>query len=223
MLCRSRRRGDQDRAAGGRPHPLRHAKASTVCRPTSCSRTSASATSASTSVRPRGRRSLRDLGGTLRRRPRELPAGRDGTARARPRRRCGHATRGCLRLDHRATGRPDPGRGDGRTPRSSKPRPASSKAQGDARGGALANDPLSHADVYTARRGGRRRSSPHCSSASARGTVSSIDISMAETMLYVNEHLHDAAVGRRRRSAVDPQLPSRRLPRARRSPTASRS
>jgi len=61
--------------------------------------------------------------------------------------------------------------------------------QGMARGGQFANDPYSHADVYT---------SLECASAilaalfqrerSGRGQF--IDVSMCETMLYVNEHLH---------------------------------
>lgn len=64
-------------------------------------------------------------------------------------------------------------------------------SQGNARGGALAKDPHSHADVYTAVEAGaailaalfqRERT----------GRGQRIDISMAETMLYVNEHLHDA-------------------------------
>jgi CoA:oxalate CoA-transferase len=64
------------------------------------------------------------------------------------------------------------------------------KSQGDARGGSYANDPHSHADVYT--------SLEACSAIlaaliqrerSARGQW--IDVSMAQTMLYVNEHAHD--------------------------------
>jgi crotonobetainyl-CoA:carnitine CoA-transferase CaiB-like acyl-CoA transferase len=64
------------------------------------------------------------------------------------------------------------------------------KAQGDARGAVYANDPASHADVYTALEVAtavlaalfqRERT----------GHGQWIDVSMAETMLYVNEHLHD--------------------------------
>lgn len=64
------------------------------------------------------------------------------------------------------------------------------KAQGDARGGVYANDAHSHADVYTALECGaavlaalfqRERT----------GKGDRIDISMAQTMLYVNEHSHD--------------------------------
>jgi crotonobetainyl-CoA:carnitine CoA-transferase CaiB-like acyl-CoA transferase len=63
-------------------------------------------------------------------------------------------------------------------------------AQGDARGGVHANDPHSHADVYTALELGaavlaalyqRERT----------GHGDRIDVSMAQTMLYVNEHAHD--------------------------------
>jgi crotonobetainyl-CoA:carnitine CoA-transferase CaiB-like acyl-CoA transferase len=64
------------------------------------------------------------------------------------------------------------------------------KDQGDARGGTYANDPHSHADVYTSLETAaailaalfqRERS----------GRGQRIEISMAETMLYVNEHLHN--------------------------------
>ncbi|MHB1089814.1 MAG: CaiB/BaiF CoA transferase family protein [Ilumatobacteraceae bacterium] len=64
------------------------------------------------------------------------------------------------------------------------------KHQGDVRGGQYSNDPHSHGDVYTA-----------LESATAilaalyqrehTGYGQYIDISMAETMLYVNEHAHD--------------------------------
>ena len=64
------------------------------------------------------------------------------------------------------------------------------KAQGDARGSAYTNDPFSHADVYTALEAAtaivaalyRREQT---------GEGCWIDVSMAQTMLYVNEHLHD--------------------------------
>ena len=65
-------------------------------------------------------------------------------------------------------------------------------SQGRARGdGSLSKDPHSHADVYTAKEAAfavmaalfhRERT--------GRGQL--VDVSMAETMLYVNEHLHDA-------------------------------
>jgi CoA:oxalate CoA-transferase len=61
--------------------------------------------------------------------------------------------------------------------------------QAEAHGGHLANDPLSHADVYTGL---------ECALAIAAalfqrertGHGQHIDVSMAETMLYVNEHVH---------------------------------
>lgn len=64
------------------------------------------------------------------------------------------------------------------------------KRQGDARGGEYANDPFSHADVYTA---------IECASAilaalyqrERTGEGQYIDLSMAQTLLYVNEHAHD--------------------------------
>ncbi len=64
------------------------------------------------------------------------------------------------------------------------------KSQGDARAGDYANDPHSHADMYTALELGaavlaalyqRERT----------GLGDRIDVSMAQTMLYVNEHAHD--------------------------------
>ena len=64
------------------------------------------------------------------------------------------------------------------------------KSQGDARGGSYANDPHSHADVYT--------SLETCSAILAAlvqrqrsGRGQWIDVSMAQTMLYVNEHAND--------------------------------
>jgi crotonobetainyl-CoA:carnitine CoA-transferase CaiB-like acyl-CoA transferase len=64
------------------------------------------------------------------------------------------------------------------------------KAQGDARRGQYANDPHSNADVYT---------SLECASAilaalfqrERTGRGDRIDVSMAQTMLYVDEHVHD--------------------------------
>jgi len=74
------------------------------------------------------------------------------------------------------------------------------RLQGDARGGHYANDPMSHADVYTAL---------ECASAilaalfarERTGHGEQIDVSMAQTMLYVNEHTHDALWD----GPVDPQ------------------
>jgi crotonobetainyl-CoA:carnitine CoA-transferase CaiB-like acyl-CoA transferase len=64
------------------------------------------------------------------------------------------------------------------------------KAQGDARGAAYTNDPFSHADVYTA-----LETVAAILAALYRrertGEGSWIDVSMAQSMLYVNEHLHD--------------------------------
>lgn len=64
-------------------------------------------------------------------------------------------------------------------------------SQGDARGGQYANDPHSHGDVYT--------SLEMCSGILAAlyqrectGLGQRVEVSMAETLLYVNEHLHDA-------------------------------
>ena len=64
------------------------------------------------------------------------------------------------------------------------------KYQGDARGGNYANDPFSHADVYTAME--------TCTAILAAviqrqrtGRGQWIDIAMAQTMLYANEHAHD--------------------------------
>jgi CoA:oxalate CoA-transferase len=64
-------------------------------------------------------------------------------------------------------------------------------SQGNARGGDLAKDPHSHADVYT----GLEAAAAILAALYQRehtGEGQWIDVSMAETMLYVNEHLHDA-------------------------------
>ncbi len=64
------------------------------------------------------------------------------------------------------------------------------KEQGDVRGGRYANDPFSHADVYTA----LETASAILAALFNRertGQGDHIEISMAETMLYVNEHAHD--------------------------------
>ncbi len=64
-------------------------------------------------------------------------------------------------------------------------------SQGNARGGELAKDPHSHADVYTS----LETASAILAALYQRehtGVGQWIDVSMAETMLYVNEHLHDA-------------------------------
>jgi crotonobetainyl-CoA:carnitine CoA-transferase CaiB-like acyl-CoA transferase len=65
------------------------------------------------------------------------------------------------------------------------------KSQGDARGGAYANDPHSHADVYT----GIEAAAAILAALYQRertGNGQFIDVSMAETMLYVNEHAHNS-------------------------------
>jgi crotonobetainyl-CoA:carnitine CoA-transferase CaiB-like acyl-CoA transferase len=64
------------------------------------------------------------------------------------------------------------------------------KSQGDARGGSYANDPHSHADVYT----GMEAATAVIAALYQRertGRGQYVDVSMAETMLYVNEHAHD--------------------------------
>lgn len=64
-------------------------------------------------------------------------------------------------------------------------------SQGNARGGPLAKDPHSHADVYA----GMEAAAAILAALYQRehtGRGQRLDISMAETMLYVNEHLHDA-------------------------------
>src|SRR5262245_30717773 len=64
------------------------------------------------------------------------------------------------------------------------------KAQGDARGSAYTNDPFSHADVYTALEAASAILAALYRRAHT-GVGCWIDVSMAQTMLYVNEHLHD--------------------------------
>lgn len=64
------------------------------------------------------------------------------------------------------------------------------KAQGDARGGQYANDQFSHADVYTS----LEAASAILAALFNRertGRGDRIEVTMAETMLYVNEHAHD--------------------------------
>ena len=64
------------------------------------------------------------------------------------------------------------------------------RMQGESRGGEFANDPWSHADTYTA----LETSSAILAALLRRertGRGDRIDVSMAETMLYVNEHFHD--------------------------------
>jgi CoA:oxalate CoA-transferase len=64
------------------------------------------------------------------------------------------------------------------------------KAQGDARGGEYRNDPFSHADVYTS----LELAAAILAALFQRertGRGDRVEVSMAETMLYVNEHAHD--------------------------------
>jgi crotonobetainyl-CoA:carnitine CoA-transferase CaiB-like acyl-CoA transferase len=64
------------------------------------------------------------------------------------------------------------------------------RAQGDARDGTYANDPHSHADVYTS----LEAASAIIAALYQRertGRGDRVDIAMAQTMLYVNEHVHD--------------------------------
>ena len=66
------------------------------------------------------------------------------------------------------------------------------KDQGDARGATYANDPHSHADVYTSLEAATAiLAALYQRERTGRGTGQHVEISMAETMLYVNEHLHD--------------------------------
>ncbi len=68
------------------------------------------------------------------------------------------------------------------------------KAQADARGGDYANDPFSHADLYTAKEVVAATLAA-LFQRTRTGEGQWIDVSMAETMLYVNEHLHDQLAG----------------------------
>ena len=64
------------------------------------------------------------------------------------------------------------------------------KSQGDARAGDYANDPHSNADMYTALElGAAVLAALFQRERTGRGDR--IDVSMAQTMLYVNEHAHD--------------------------------
>jgi len=64
------------------------------------------------------------------------------------------------------------------------------RLQGDARGGHYATDPFSHADVYTSLEVTVAvLAALHERDRTGRGRW--IDVSMAQTMLYVNEHVHD--------------------------------
>jgi len=65
------------------------------------------------------------------------------------------------------------------------------KSQGDARGGLYTNDPHSHADLYT----GMHAATAALAALYQRehtGRGQFVDVSMAESMLYANEHAHDS-------------------------------
>ena len=64
------------------------------------------------------------------------------------------------------------------------------KEQGDKRGGQYANDQFSHADVYTALEAASAILAA-LFNRSRTGRGDRVEVSMAETMLYVNEHAHD--------------------------------
>jgi crotonobetainyl-CoA:carnitine CoA-transferase CaiB-like acyl-CoA transferase len=74
------------------------------------------------------------------------------------------------------------------------------RMQGDVRGGDYANDPWSHADTYTAiQTAAAILAALYQREHTGRGEH--IDISMAETMLYVDEHVHNELYD----GPVDPQ------------------
>jgi CoA:oxalate CoA-transferase len=64
------------------------------------------------------------------------------------------------------------------------------KAQGDTRGGHYSNDPFSHADVYSALEAASAILAALFNRERTR-VGERIEVSMADTMLYVNEHAHD--------------------------------
>ena len=65
------------------------------------------------------------------------------------------------------------------------------ESQGSARSGELVKDPHSHADVYTSLEAASAiLAALYQRTVTGRGQW--IDVSMAETMMYVNEHMHDA-------------------------------
>ena len=189
------RRRDQGRAARRRHDPVRQPAASTAWPATSCSRTPASATSASTCRVPRrsrccwvwpnnatcwSRTSARAswiawawaTTSSPQRNPRIVYASISGYGQTGP-------------WVHRRAYAPVVGAETGFT-----------KAQGDARartaryGRVYTNDPHSNADVYT----GMECAAGILAALYQRertGRGDRIDVSMAQTMLYINEHVHD--------------------------------
>ena len=119
------------------------------------------------------------------------------------------ATRGSS--TRRSPGTAPPGRGStaARTPRSSAPRPGMTKSQGDARGGSYANDPHSHADVYTSSRRAPR-SSPRSSSAHDRIAASG-STSRWHRRCCTSTSTCTTTCGTARSTTADPQLRTRRL------------
>ncbi|NBO84749.1 MAG: hypothetical protein EBV14_05315 [Actinobacteria bacterium] len=86
------------------------------------------------------------------------------------------------------------------------------KHQGDVRGGAYANDPFSHGDVYT----GMETAAAILAALLQRertGRGQFVDVSMAETLLYVNEKMRSisSALGTERAHAARIWLNSRRF------------
>ena len=100
------------------------------------------------------------------------------------------------------------------TPRSSVPRPASPRPRAMP---AAAPTPTIRSATPTCTRpgGGDRRSSPRCTAASTAGAGAGSTSRWPQTMLYVNEHLHDQLYDGDDDPELDPQLRPRRLPRRR--------
>ena len=133
---------------------------------------------------------LRDLSADRRRARRELPPRGDG--QARPRRR-----RSLLRqppIDLRVVVRVRPEWPLGASPcvrAGGRGRERNHRLPGQRSQRAYAKDPHSHADVYTAIEAASAvLAALYQRERTGRGQT--IDVSMAETMMYVNEHLHDA-------------------------------
>ena len=123
-----------------------------------------------------------------------------------------------IRLDHRLRiERPvDPP--DGPTPRWSAWKPASRGPRAMPAARLYTNDLFSHADVYTALEAAVADRSPRCFAREQRDADAGSTCRWPQTMLYVNEHLHDQLYDGACRRRPHPQLRSRRL--SRRSPAA---